>query len=417
MLITCSLCSKKHFYRDTCPLIYKVMKQNQFNREAKQDYFGASPNLFVGRFGYPNINVGMLNTEHDRYQENDNHLLWSRENYSLPQIMDLRLSLINSSFKANIKSFDDRFLQMSQEVAMASQPVDVELHLSKKPQHKLTFHQDASPHGTTVRLVQADIAENPKIPTKIDKAVSDTDLKAGEALATLYRKEVDEHYLTKLLSAGTLGLGKNRKLVPTRWSITAVDDTLGKSLVEEVKNFSETDYTAFAGGYLGNYYLVLFFPGVWEYELFETYAESSLAEQDQWMKPHGSGQKQQHWTTDYEPYSGRKTYAEETAGGFYAARLGVLEHLKKIRRQASCLVLRFITREYYAHLGVWVCREAVRKAMQAQPIVFSSRELLIEFVRKFTAKKFNYPVDVLLRTSKVMQHVSQQRKLGEFVGV
>lgn len=416
MLITCSLCSKKHFYRDTCPLIYKVMKQNQFNREAKQDYFGASPNLFVGRFGYPNINVGILNTEHDQYQSNDDHLLWSRENYSLPQIMDLRLSLINSSFKAQIKSFDDRFLQMSQEVAMAQNPVDVELHLSKKPQHKITFHQEASPHGTTVRLVQANITENPNIPTKIDKAVSDTDLKAGEALTTLYQKEVDEHYLTKLLSAGTLGLGKNRKLVPTRWSITAVDDTLGKSLVEEVKNFSETDYTAFAGGYLGNYYLVLFFPGVWEYELFETYAESPLAEQDQWMKPHGE-HREHHWTTDYEPYFGRKTYAEQTAGGFYAARLPVLEHLKKIKRQASCLVLRFITREYYAHLGVWVCREAVRKTMQGTPLVFSSKELLLEFVRKFVKKRFNYPADVLLKTSKVVQHVSQQRKLGEFVDI
>jgi len=410
MLITCSLCKKKHFYRDTCPLIYKVMKQNQFNREAKQDYFGASPNLFVGRFGYPNINVGILNTEHDQYQENDNHLLWSRENYQIPQIMDLRLSLINSSFKANIKTFDDRFLQMSQEVAMAQNPVDVELHLSKKPQHKLSFHQEASPHGTTVRLVQANITENPKIPTKIDKAVSDTDLKANEALTTLYQKEIDEHYLTKLLSAGTLGLGKNRKLVPTRWSITAVDDTLGKALVEEIKTFPETDCTAFAGGYLGNYYIVLFFPGVWEYELFETYAEAPLAQQDQWMKPHGG----QSWTTDYEPYFGRKTYAEETAGGFYAARLPVLEHLKKVKRQASCLVLRFITRDYYAHLGVWVCREAVRKTMNTPPIVFSSKELLIEFVGKFVKKKFNYPADVLLKASKVLQNQNQQSKLAAF---
>ena len=36
------------------------------------------------------------------------------------------------------------------------------------------------------------------------------------------------------------------------------------------------------------------------------------------------------FTTDYEPYTGRKTYAENCVGGYYAARLPILEKLKDI---------------------------------------------------------------------------------------
>ena len=38
---------------------------------------------------------------------------------------------------------------------------------------------------------------------------------------------------------------------------------------------------------------------------------------------------------------------QETAGGYYAARMAILEELTKLRRQAGCLVFRFVTNEYY----------------------------------------------------------------------
>ena len=64
--------------RTYCPIIAKISAQKKFNIEAKQDFFGQSPNVFVGRYGYPEVNVGILSTEH--YEEHDNPLLWSREN-------------------------------------------------------------------------------------------------------------------------------------------------------------------------------------------------------------------------------------------------------------------------------------------------------------------------------------------------
>ena len=46
--------------RTYCPIMVKIGAQKKVNIEAKQDFFGQSPNVFVGRFGYPEVNVGIL---------------------------------------------------------------------------------------------------------------------------------------------------------------------------------------------------------------------------------------------------------------------------------------------------------------------------------------------------------------------
>jgi hypothetical protein len=388
--------------RTFCPIMVKIGAQKKVNIEAKQDFFGQSPNVFVGRFGYPEVNVGILGVE--QYEEHDNPLLWSRENYDIARIIDLRSSLINSNFKAQITGFKERFLEMSQEVGMAEKPVDVEVNLSKKPVFSLSFEQDTMPHGPNVKLKNARITENPKIPAHVDKVVDDIDFKAGSAINYLYKKDFDEHYLTRLLSIGTLGVKNQRKLVPTRWAITAVDDTLAKQMMSEVKDYSLHDYAVFFGGHLGNYYVAIFLPEVWSYELFETYAGKST-----W---HDSDEITT--MTDYESYGGRKDYASNTSGGYYAARLGVLEYLKRVKRQSSVLLLRFITGEYYAPLGVWVVREAVRKTLANKPLVFDSKELMLKYVISLLKKKFGLNAEPIIKRSMIIKMIHTQKKLGDF---
>jgi DNA repair protein NreA len=389
--------------RTYCPIMAKISSQKKVNISAKQDFFGKSPNVFVGRHGYPDVNVGILGVE--EYHEHDNPLLWSKENYDIARIIDLRSSLVNSNFKAQITGFKERFLNMSQEISMAKDPVDVEVNLSKKPVFDLSFAQDTMPHGPSIKLKTARITENPKIPQKVDKAVGDTDLKAGEALKQLHKSEFDEHYLTKLLSTGNLGVKTQRKLVPTRFAITAVDSNLGNDLVKKIKEYNQTGYLAFFGGYLGNYFLILLFPEVYSYELFETYAPNvswNISEET-------------NYTTDYEPYDGRKSYAENCAGGFYACRFALLEKLSGMKRQASCLCLRFITGDYYAPLGVWVVREAVRKALANKPIEFSSKELMLTYVQSLAKKKFGYDVSGMLQKSIILNSIKTQKKLNSFL--
>lgn len=404
MNIQCIKCKGRgHCGRNFCAISSKIASQKKVNLTAKQDYFGESPNVFIGRFGYPDINVGILNTE--QYNNHDAPLHWSENNYQIQQVIDLRTSLINSSFKTNIKTFDDKLLDMSQEVSMAEKPVDVEINLNKKPNFTLNFNQDTMPHGPNVKLKKAQLTENPKIPTKVDKVVSDTDLKAADAIRYLHNKDTDEHYLTKILSVGNIGLKNNRKLVPTRWSITAVDDTVGKQLRDDIKYNSESNYLAYFGGYLGNYYLILMMPHVWSYELFETVANG---EPNEWSK------ENLPFATDHEFHDGRKDYAHETAGGYYASRHAILEKLKSKRRQAGVLCLRFITSEYWAPLGVWVVREATRNALKSKPIEFADQELMLKYAKIFIKKKFNFDLDAILDRSKLLKNINTQKTLIAF---
>jgi hypothetical protein len=289
---------------------------------------------------------------------------------------------------------------MGKEIAMASSPVDVEINLEKKPEFRLSFNQDTMPHGPRVKLKKAELTSNPKIPTSVEKVVSDVDLRAADALELLYEKEYDEHYLTKLLSVGNLGVKYQRKLVPTRWAITAVDDQIAKIIMERLLQYNHTDYLAFFGGHLGNYYLILFFPDVWSYELFETYV--------------GQSNQKGMFATDFEGYKGRKEYADNTAGGYYAARLAILEKLDELKRQGSCLCLRFITDEYWAPLGVWVVREAARNSMASRPLEFGSKELMLNYARLFVKKKLGYDLDGIIKHSRLLHEIRKQKKLSSF---
>ncbi|MEK6984413.1 MAG: hypothetical protein AABX33_07605 [Nanoarchaeota archaeon] len=390
----CPICARNN-------ALFKVresIKSEEFTSDA------VSP--FVGRFGYPNVNLGILappeQSEDAWLYDAPRH--WSEENFDIPKIVDFRSSLLNSRLNLNIKK-RIKFLEISQDIAMSSKPVDVEVELYEKPKFTLNLDSYMAPTGPNARLKKASITENPKIHTKVYKVFEDDDLKARDAVNYLYENKFDENFLSKLLSVGALGMKKGRRLVPTRWSITATDDIIGKNLIREIKDFNAINsYYSFFGSYLGNYYLILMFPEVWNYELFETYVPQNW----NFSKPLS-------YSTDYEDFYGRKGYAETTAGGYYTVRLGILEKLKEIKRQASVLALRFITDEYTMPLGVFVTREAARKAVSNKPIEFSSKELLIKYAQALIRRKLNYNLDFIFKNSTLLKSINQQDKLVKFI--
>lgn len=369
----------------------------------KEDFFGAAPNLFVGRYGYPNINVGILSNENVD-EEYDDPKIWYGKGFDIPKIVTMRSMLINSNFRSNIRSFNDRLFEITRDVALAKKPVDVEINLEKKPKYKLEVSSDITPYGPTIKMKKAVITENPHIPTKIDKVYSQDDMKATDAIDYLTKHDFDEHYLTKLLSAGTIGLKTGRKLVPTRWSITAVDDNLGKRNLKKIRDFSnQMNYRVYSGDYMGNYYIILFFPDVWSYELFESYMPNEA-----WKL------KELKTFTDYEGLGGRKEYAYNTVGGYYAARLPVTELLVNEKRQGAALLLRFITDDYWVPLGVWVVRQTVRSTLSNKPLEFGSKELMLKYVKALVKKKFGFNVESLLNKSRLLKNMKSQTKLGSF---
>ncbi len=398
----------------------------QVNKEFKQDFTGSSPAPFIGRFGYPQVNIGLLSPQiPGDTSAYDSPRLWSQQNLPLGTIASRRYSLVNSRARWNVKEISKpgKLLGITQEVGMASRPVELEVSLKKQPTLSRTAEKEIIPFGPQAEVSRVRMTENPWVDSRVEKTVADTDLKATPAITNLYQKGFEENFLTKLLSTGNVGLGQNRKLVPTRWSITAVDDTLGKKLITEVKDFPVGECRAYFGGGWGNYYLILFFPERWSYELFETYLGHKVNPwSPQRHEPLGRQRDNfpfvrkagNFYSTDYEGYEGRKEYAEETAGGYYAARLAVLEKMKELKRQGSVLALRFITSEYNVPLGVWVCREAGRKAVQEKPLLFASEVLMMNHAREFIQHKFGFDLLVLLRESRLLRNERQQKKLSEY---
>ena len=407
----CLKCMGKHYSNplkcghNYCPISSKI-NSLQGKKLDKKEFVGTAPGVFIGRYNYPKINVGILappeKIEKDaELYESPNE--WSKRDFEINDVLKFRSVIINSSFQSYVKTNSSKILSMSQEVAMASKPVDLEFNLDKKPYYNVKTSEVETVMGARAELRKAVLQENPKIDKKVDYVVSDNDLKSVGALSILYKKGYDENFLTNLLSIGTLGLKPQRKLVPTRWSITAVDDTLGKDLIEEIKDYKEIDCKLYFGGYLGNYYLIMFFPRVWSYELFEMYMPETLWNPNTELKV----------MTDHEFYEGRKKYADNCVGGYYASRLGVLEKFKSLKKQGAVLVLRFITNEYTMPLGVWVVREATRKALEKERD-FDSKEEMIKFAKDLLLKKFNYNIDVTLKKSRVYDHINKQKTLKDF---
>jgi len=230
-------------------------------------------------------------------------------------------------------------------------------------------------------------------------------VKASEGINFLYKNNFDEYSLSKILSVGVLGMQKAKRLVPTRWSITATDDTISKELLKNVRGYKWIDdFELFSGEFMGNCYLIMFFPGVFSFELFELYLPSSSWNPTNEVKA----------STDFEGYSGRKNYAFNTAGGYYATRLPILEYMEKIKRQATVVVIRIEQATYWAALGVWVVRETVKKAMAREGMKFDSKEELIESCKKIGKIKYNYDCSQLLNKSKLLCQINSQKNLGEW---
>jgi len=155
---------------------------------------------------------------------------------------------------------------------------------------------------------------------------------------------------------------------------------------------------------MGNQYLILLFPNVWSFELFELYYPGSSWNPGTEMKA----------STDSEGFLGRTSYARNCVGGYYAARLSILGYLKSIGRQAGVLTIRLETPSYWAALGVWVVRESVRKALNNGAMKFDSREELLNGCRKIGKIKYDFDSQLIFDRSKLIKMYGAQKNLREW---
>ncbi|MHA1149945.1 MAG: hypothetical protein ACTSR8_17040 [Promethearchaeota archaeon] len=424
-----ALCGKK-----SCPILLKtsilksILPFEVGKTQRDVDIYGASPpGFFVGRYNYPDIAIGPLipfKPFEENIQINDHHVLDAPELWfgkQMEEIILYRSSLIRSNFKINVNIGQrrpkktpslkiKRLLETSQELSMAARPVDTETRLERM-HLRITLDNHSLPIGPTGTTEKIKITENVKVHPKVDYCVADTDLKAQDAVSEyLYMQgKVPLSTIMRVFSAGLLGEKRNRKLVPTRWSITAIDDMISKKLIKEIKKFPEiNDYRIFEASYLDNHFKILLFPGKFMYEMNEVWAPNSL-----WNRSlNGSNhQLRSQIMTDYEFFKGRTKYAKNITGAYYAARKAVCEYLYKIRRQARILIFREVSSGYTVPLGVWVIRETVNHAFEGGiPLILDNFNDAIKHMAEGLIVGLRY----WKQSSKLINFIKTQRTIDSF---
>jgi hypothetical protein len=278
----------------------------------------------------------------------DNPERWAGK--SLEEIVNFRLNLIRGIQKVSIHQTEGRYIENLQEITMSSKPVDSDLQFLKTTSASVSLDGESAPFGPIGEIKSAKFCGT-SATKPIEKTFYDKDLNAQDAVLHLYNSGIDISKIQKCFSIGMLG--QKRKLVPTKWSITATDDIISKSLTEEVLNYSLIDsYQVFRYEHLGNLFSIVLFPHRWIYEMIEAWYSNGVL---------GFG-------SDFEDARGIN-HPPAIAGAYFAAKLGVTEYLSKNKIQAGVIILREIRPEYAIPVGVWQVREGIRAAMKQTPII------------------------------------------------
>ncbi len=367
------------------PVLTKLLAMPDVEKKMSDQIFGPSPpNLFVGEYGYPNVFVGPLVSvdEGSDAQLLDSPVRWTGLSYE--QVIQMRVNLVRGK-RLHCVHGQSRYLDEVQDAVLSRTAVDLEVYFAEKPRFGLVFSTQSQPMGPSGLVKSFSLADNPSVPGVVDEVIEEKML-VREAVPELLQHGLDYYYVQKLLSAGVLG--RERKLVPTKWSITGSDDIIAKHLLSDVRGFPEvSDYLLFSNEFMFNHFEVLLMPGKWEFENFESWEPSTpWAEQ-------APGIIEEH-----EPFEGRSHYAELQGGGYYASRIAVVEALHAMRRQARCIVFREVNSGYQVPAGVWQVRENVRAAVKKQPLACSSLSDALEVL----GTRLKSPVQEYVSRSRIL---------------
>jgi DNA repair protein NreA len=366
---------------------------------ASETLSGATPpSVFIGRYGYPKVKVGpMVPPFHGDTTILDKPEMWLGK--SLEDIVQYRLSLVRGVSDINVHATSGRYIETLQELAMASKSAESEALFEKKPVADIEQEKDlgeSAPFGPVAPLKSFKTASL-SIDKRLENVYYDKDLRAAEAIVDLFQQEVEVSRIHRVLSVGMLGLQKNRRLVPTRWSISATDNIISVSLINSIVSYAQIDlFEVYKHSHLGNYYSVILIPDdVWSFEMKEV-----------WFDKNGN----LGMGVDFEDARGLDHYPS-IAGAYFAARLGVAEHLVQRRRKAAALVLREIHSDYVMPVGVWQIREGIRVALKNEKRQFESFENALSFACiSLSASRKEW-----IRGSKIIEQKKEQVRITDFL--
>ncbi len=388
--------------KDRCSVIARFYSASRTREQIDRTTLdGASPpSVFIGRIGYPKVAIGpMIPPMHGDTSMLDTPERWV--GLPIDDIIDFRSSMVRGMHTVKVQDVDNpsRLVARTRDLALARNPPEIVAEFQRKPQGRLTVDDDVQPFGPSAPLKKFDVS-NYRFDSRLEKAFFDTDLKAVDAVTSLYKNGTLVSQIQRAFSVGAFGVGKRRKFVPTRWSITAVDSNLGLEMLKTTKTFPTIDeYRIYETRSLDNRWAILMLPTTWRYELIEAWYPNTA------WNPHSD---RIAIMGDWEFFDGRTTYAS-IGGCYYAARLAVNELLQRERRQAGVSIMREAHPGYILPVGVWNVRENVRAALRSQPKKFATlREALLH-----VSSIMDIPVSRWIKNSAVLKDALFQKRIDD----
>jgi hypothetical protein len=354
------------------------------------------PSVFIGRANYPKVLAGpLIAPVHGDTSIMDRPESWIPSRKTQEEIIRYRLNLVRGTHPVKVTDLENTFIEKLQEISLSSASIESEALFGKTPRG-MSFSDEHTPFGPSAPIENLEIS-GAAWNRDLEKVFCDTDLKAAEAVLTLHRKGLPFSCIQKALSVGAMGIGKERRLVPTRWSITACDSMIGDRLERDVKQLPLMDTVrVYEFDSLNNHYAVLLTPTGWQYEWMEAFLRIL-------------GQEEMLFA-DHEGHRGKVGYSS-VGGCYYSCKMAVLEALHREQRQAGAIIFREAYRGYIP-LGVFNVRENVRNAMLQPPREFEDIRSAITSI----ALRLSLPLSRYIEGSTLLRSAVKggQMTLGSF---
>jgi hypothetical protein len=360
--------------------------------EVGKELEGSSPpSVFIGSWNYPKVYAGpMIAPIHGDTRVLDMPESWVSGGRTQEEILGFRMSLVRGKRLQVVDDLDNHFVNQLQEIAMSMSSIESEARFDQAPTG-FSLGEEHTPFGPSAGLSELEIGP-PKYDRNLERVYYDTDLSASRGIIDLYERGTSFSAIQKALSAGTMGRDRQRRLVPTRWSITACDTAIGNHLLAEVRRQNLIDtIRVYEFSSLNNHYAVILLPTPWQYEWMEAFLHVAGSEEILF--------------SDYEWNGGKREYSS-VGGCYYSCKMAALEALAREQRQAGVIVLRE-ARKGYIPMGVFNVRENVRNAMKAPPVLYEDLSSALQGI----APRFQLPISRFIEDSTVLVSAFRERQM------
>ncbi len=383
---------KKELINSAKEKYFNELKRVKLEFKPSKEIDGYGAGSIVGEKNYPLLNIyNVSNPEKKSCFLNDYNTV--KKDYD--HIIKLKVqNIFSSNNSIHIKKINDNISKNIVDIYKSKNPVNFTSEFEKEIEFKkINISKFFGILGGENNIKSITLNQNSKTSKQIEK-FTENDIKSKDAMISLYKKGINESQIINLLALGQFGVGFNRKLVPSKWANTAYDKNISDFLYDNVirnKFIENIEFFDFSDK--GNHFFIFLFPNEYCFENIEMINKNKSI-----LIDFNNFQNKLIGKTD-----------PDTAGGFFATKLAILEYLNFKQKQASIVSIRLID-NYEIPLGVIFIRECIRSAMKINKKKFVNIEELFLYL-----KNENNSIFDILSKSCAIKNMKSQKRITEYI--